>query len=73
MNSRLWMSTKSPFKDFRLRKALHLAVDRKRIGEQMFPAAPDCSGFLVAGPVGLPDAALGDPAGRARDAARIPL
>jgi ABC-type transport system substrate-binding protein len=53
VNSRLWMSEKSPFKDDRLRKALSLAVDRKRIGEQIFPAAPGRRGFQLQAPVGF--------------------
>lgn len=83
LNSRLWLSSKSPFKDVRLRKALHLAVDRKTLGEQLFPAAPGQRGFLVCGPVAwpmhlwaLPQAELearpgyrSDPAGREEDIA----
>jgi ABC-type transport system substrate-binding protein len=53
VNSRLWLSDKSVFKDFRLRKALHLAIDRKRIGEQIFPAAPGRRGFQLQAPVGF--------------------
>jgi ABC-type transport system substrate-binding protein len=53
VNSRLWMSEKSVFKDDRLRKALHLAVDRKRIGEQIFPAEEGRSGYVLQGPVGF--------------------
>jgi peptide/nickel transport system substrate-binding protein len=51
LNSRLWMSDRSPLKDARLRKAIHLAVDRERIGQQMFPSAPGLKSFLVVGPV----------------------
>jgi peptide/nickel transport system substrate-binding protein len=54
LNTRLWMSEKSPFKDFRLRKAMHLAVDRERIGQQMYPGAPGLKSFLVVGPVSYP-------------------
>ena len=54
VNSRLWVSEKSPLKDFRLRKALHLVVDRKLISEQMFPAAPGLRSFLVCGPITFP-------------------
>jgi peptide/nickel transport system substrate-binding protein len=54
LNTRLWMSEKSPFKDFRLRKAMHLAVDREVIGQQMFPGAPGLKSFLVVGPVSYP-------------------
>ena len=54
VNSRLWLSKKSPLQDFRLRKALHLAIDRKLISEQMFPAAPGLRSFLVAGPITYP-------------------
>jgi ABC-type transport system substrate-binding protein len=54
VNSRLWLSKKSPFQDFRLRQALHLVVDRKLISEQMFPAAPGLRSFLVAGPITYP-------------------
>jgi dipeptide transport system substrate-binding protein len=53
VNSRLWLSERSVFKDERLRKALHLVVDRKRIGEQIFPAAPGRSGYVLQGPVGF--------------------
>jgi ABC-type transport system substrate-binding protein len=53
VNSRLWLSQKSVFKDERLRKALHLVVDRKRIGEQIFPAEAGRSGYVVQGPVGF--------------------
>jgi ABC-type transport system substrate-binding protein len=83
LNSRLWMSEKSPFKDDRLRHALHLGVDRKLLGEQMFPAGEGRRGFLAQGPVGwiiqrwaLPQAELEkkpgyrtDQAGRAEDIA----
>jgi ABC-type transport system substrate-binding protein len=54
LNTRLWMSEKSPFKDLRLRKAMHLALDRERIGQQMFPGAPGLKSFLVVGPVSYP-------------------
>ncbi len=54
VNSRLWLSSKSPLQDFRLRRALHLAVDRKAIGEQMFPPAPGVRSFLVSGPITYP-------------------
>ncbi len=54
VNSRLWLSSKSPLKDVRLRKALHLAVDRQTIGEQMFPNPPGLRSFLVAGPITYP-------------------
>ncbi|HLB23493.1 MAG TPA: ABC transporter substrate-binding protein [Dehalococcoidia bacterium] len=54
LNSRMWMSERSPLKDFRLRKAIHLAVDRERIGQQMFPGAPGYKSYLVVGPVGYP-------------------
>jgi ABC-type transport system substrate-binding protein len=54
LNTRLWMSEKSPFKDFRLRKAMHLAVDREVIGQQMYPGAPGLKSFLVVGPVSYP-------------------
>lgn len=54
LNTRLWMSEQSPFKDFRLRKAMHLAVDREVIGQQMFPGAPGLKSFLVVGPVSYP-------------------
>jgi peptide/nickel transport system substrate-binding protein len=54
LNTRLWGSSKSPFKDARLRKAMHLAVDRQKVGQQMFPGAPGLKGFLVDGPVSFP-------------------
>jgi peptide/nickel transport system substrate-binding protein len=54
LNSRLWASQQSPFKDERLRQAIHLAVDRQKIGEQMFPGAPGLKGFLADGPVAWP-------------------
>ena len=54
LNSRLWGSQQSPFKDFRLRRAIHLAVDRQKIGQQMFPGAPGLKGFLADGPVAFP-------------------
>jgi len=54
LNSRLWGSSKSPFKDQRLRKAFHLAVDRQKLGAQMFPGAPGLKGFLADGPVAFP-------------------
>ncbi len=40
-----------PFNDPRLRRALHLALDRRLMGEQMFPSAPGRVGFLSSGPV----------------------
>ncbi|MBI5284681.1 MAG: ABC transporter substrate-binding protein [Chloroflexi bacterium] len=61
LNTRLWMSEKSPFKDLRLRKAMHLAVDRERIGQQMYPSAPGLKDFLVAGPVSYPITAFAIP------------
>jgi peptide/nickel transport system substrate-binding protein len=63
VNTRLWGSEKSPFKDARLRKAWHLAVDRQRVGEQMFPGAKDAGlkGFLVDGPVSFPITAFALP------------
>jgi peptide/nickel transport system substrate-binding protein len=61
LNTRLWMSEKSPFKDFRLRKAMHLAVDRERIGQQMYPGAPGLKSFLVVGPVSYPITAFAIP------------
>ncbi len=61
LNNRLWMSEKSPFKDFRLRRAMHLAVDRERIGQQMFPGAPGLKSFLVIGPVSYPITAYAIP------------
>jgi ABC-type transport system substrate-binding protein len=61
LNNRLWMSEKSPFKDFRLRRAMHLAVDRERIGQQMFPGAPGLKSFLVVGPVSYPITAFAIP------------
>lgn len=54
LNTRLWMSQQSPFKDFRLRQAMHLAVDRERIGAQMYPGAPGLKGYLLVGPVSYP-------------------
>lgn len=54
LNSRLWLSSKSPLKDFRLRKALHLAIDRRAIGDQMFPPAPGLRSYLVSGPITYP-------------------
>jgi peptide/nickel transport system substrate-binding protein len=39
-------AAKTPFKDLRLRKAIHLAVDRNRMGQQMLKG-----GFYPAGPV----------------------
>jgi len=54
VNSRLWLSNQSPLKDFRLRQALHLAVDRKTVSEQMFPVPPGLRSFLVAGPITYP-------------------
>ncbi len=43
-----------PFNDPRLRRAIHLALDRRLLGEQMFPSAPGRVGFLSAGPVAWP-------------------
>lgn len=54
VNSRLWLSSQSPLKDFRLRQALHLAVDRKTVSEQMFPVPEGLRSFLVAGPITYP-------------------
>jgi peptide/nickel transport system substrate-binding protein len=39
-------AAKTPFKDVRLRKAIHLAVDRNKMGQQMLEG-----GFYLAGPV----------------------
>ncbi len=61
LNTRLWASEQSPFKDFRLRKAMHLAIDRQRVGQQMFPGAPGLKGFLVDGPVSFPITAFAIP------------
>src|SRR5438105_9250157 len=54
VNSRLWLSSKSPLQDFRLRKALHLAIDRKAISDQMFPPATGLRSYLVSGPITYP-------------------
>lgn len=54
VNSRLWLSDRSPLKDFRLRQALHLAVDRRKLGESMFPTAQGRRAFLAVGPITYP-------------------
>jgi peptide/nickel transport system substrate-binding protein len=54
VNSRIWLSSKSPFRDLRLRQALHLGIDRKTLAEQMFPGVPGRRSFLVVGPITYP-------------------
>ncbi len=54
VNSRLWLSEKSPLKDFRLRQAIHLGLDRKTLSEQMFPGDAGKRGYLPCGPIAYP-------------------
>ena len=54
VNSRLWLSEQSPLKDFRLRQALHLAIDRKTLSEQIFPGGGGRRGYLMCGPITYP-------------------
>jgi ABC-type transport system substrate-binding protein len=54
VNSRLWLSEQSPLKDFRLRQALHLAIDRKTLSEQIFPGGGGRRGYLMSGPISYP-------------------
>lgn len=53
INTRLLID-RPPFDDERVRRALHLAVDRKRLAEQLFKGPPGERGFLLSGPVAWP-------------------
>jgi len=43
-----------PFDDFRVRRAIYLAVDRQLIGEALYPAPPGRVHFLPSGPISWP-------------------
>lgn len=53
VNTRLRVD-RPPFEDERVRRALHLAVDRKRLAEQIFKGSPGKRGFQLSGPVAWP-------------------
>ena len=53
VNSRLLLD-RPPFDDFRRRKALHLAIDRQILGEQLFPSVPEIVHWKVNGPIAWP-------------------
>ena len=62
-----------PFQDFRLRQAINQAQDRKALGEQMYPAAPDHPRFLLSGAVCWPIVRWAMPSGEAGYLPRLPL
>lgn len=46
------LTDRAPFKDVRVRRAMHLALDRNVLGQAMFPAAPGRVGANPTGPIG---------------------
>lgn len=53
VNTRLLID-RPPFDDERVRRAIHLAIDRQRLAEQIFRGPPGHRGFLLSGPVAWP-------------------